>query len=184
MRLQSRAAAGRSQSARLVLSPRIGLVLLVAREGRPTVATMNGAMGSSTTFHCLKCRLAQRAEVRLRRQETAKPTAHAWQANTRVAMLLALKRCPRCGYYDRGVEKHNRHNLRFAQIATGTLVLAIALSLLAIPSVPRLAFIISSAAMLAGFVVLLRMYSRKFPRNVESRVILVESNVPIHDAWY
>lgn len=145
---------------------------------------MTGTMGSSTTFHCLKCRLAQRAEVRVRLPDTNKQRVHAWQANTRLAMMLALKRCPRCGYYDRGVAKHNRYNLRFAQVSLGTLVLAIALSLFAIPSVPRVAFVITSVLLVAGFVALLRVFSTRYPVNVESRVILTESVIPVHDGWY
>jgi hypothetical protein len=145
---------------------------------------MTGTMGSSTTFHCLKCRLAQRAEVKVRLPDVTRPRVHAWQANTRVAMMLALKKCPRCGYYDRGVEKHNRYNLRFAQLSTGVLVLAIALSLFAIPSVPRIAFIITSVLLLGGFVALLRVFQKRYPMNVESRVILTEHSIPLHDAWY
>lgn len=145
---------------------------------------MTGTMGNSTTFHCLKCRLAQRAEVKVRLPDTTKVRVHAWQANTRVAMMLALKRCPRCGYYDRGVEKHNRYNRRFAQVSTGLLALAIGLSLFAIPAVPRLAFIITSVVLFACFVALLRVFSKRYPMNVESRVILTESSIPIHDGWY
>jgi hypothetical protein len=145
---------------------------------------MTGTMGNSTTFHCLKCRLAQRAEVRVRLPDNNKLRVHAWQANTRVAMMLALKRCPRCGYYDRGVEKHNRYNLRFAVVSTGLLAIAIALSLFAIPAVPRTAFIITSVVLGACFVALLRVFFQRYPMNVESRVILTESNVPVHDGWY
>ena len=67
----------------------------------------------SATYQCLNCRLAQRAEVRRHgRTKLATRGAARADANTSLAMLLALKRCPRCGYFDKGVAEHNRKTVR------------------------------------------------------------------------
>jgi len=137
--------------------------------------------GHATMFNCLNCRLAQRAHVRSRAVTQPVTTHHA---NTTVAMLLALKRCPRCGYYDRGVAKHNRHNLRFSLTVAGALVALIAGTLFVIPAVPLVAAASATGALALLFVLLARNLRMKFPVSVERRVILMENNIPIHDGWY
>jgi hypothetical protein len=142
---------------------------------------MSRMQGHATMFNCLNCRLAQRAHVRSRAVTQPVTTHHA---NTTVAMLLALKRCPRCGYYDRGVAKHNRHNLRFSLSAAGALFALIAGTLFVIPSVPLVAAASAAGALALVFVLLARNLRMKFPVSVERRVILMENNIPIHDGWY
>src|SRR5262245_50179645 len=139
---------------------------------------MSRMKGHSTVFNCLNCRLAQRAQVHSR-VVTAPQTTH--HANTTIAMLLALKRCPRCGHFDRGVAKHNKHNLRFALTATALLMGIVAGALFLIPSVPLVAAASAATALALAYVLLARSYRMKFPVSVERRVILLENNIPIHD---
>jgi uncharacterized membrane protein len=144
---------------------------------------------ASTTYHCLKCRLAQRADVKVPDRRPAAParatTAGRGDANTRVAMMLALKRCPRCGHFDKAVAQHNRYNLRFSTIASGLVFAIVALSLFAIPGVPPLAFAISTGACAIAFVLLVRMLYLRFPVSSERFVVLRESVQPtVRDAWY
>jgi uncharacterized membrane protein len=143
--------------------------------------------GSSTTFHCLKCRLAQRADVLTRERRPVQPartSAGRGDANTRVAMMLALKRCPRCGHYDKAVAQHNRYNLRFTTIASGIVFAIVALSLFAIPSVPPIAFGISTSVCAIAFVLLVRMLYLRFPVSSERFVVLRESIAPTAGDWY
>ncbi|MBX3157561.1 MAG: hypothetical protein KF773_16420 [Deltaproteobacteria bacterium] len=139
-------------------------------------------------FHCLKCRLAQRADVVTRARRPPPParsTAGRADANTRVAMMLALKRCPRCGHYDKAVAQHNRYNLRFSTIASSIVFAIVALSLFAIPSVPPIAFAIATSACAIGFVLLVRGLYLRFPVSSERFVVLRESASPgVRDAWY
>jgi hypothetical protein len=143
-------------------------------------------MTGNTTYQCLNCRLAQRAEVRTSSapSTTARARgAHRTDANTSVAMLLALKRCPRCGYYDRGVASANRQTVRVALIASGTALALAVLCLFAIPAVSRLVFAVTAGLLGLGFLVLTRHVLRKFPQSVESRVILVGQQ-PGNDVWF
>ena len=126
----------------------------------------------NTTYQCMQCRLAQRAEVRVvslpRQNEIGRH-----HANTAMAMLLALKRCPHCGHYDRDIAAHNRHNVR-AGLITYTVVLAlVALTLFAIPAVPRLALAITGGVFVVGFVWLALHLRSKWPVDAESRVTLL-----------
>lgn len=98
-------------------------------------------------------------------------------------MLLALKHCPRCGYFDRGVAKHNRDTVR-AALVTSTIVLGvIALSLFAIPAVSRLVFAVTLGVLALACAAIVQRVRTKFPQSVESRVILVGS-VPTNDGWF
>ena len=120
-----------------------------------------------------------------RHQPRTRTTAGRADANTRVAMMLALKRCPRCGHFDKAVADHNRYNLRFTTIASGLLFALVALLLFAIPSVPPLAVAIATGAFAVGFVVLVRSLYLRFPVNSERFVVLRESvSQTTHDAWY
>jgi hypothetical protein len=138
----------------------------------------------AVTYHCLNCRLAQRAEV-LRSSIGISRGRHAARAdaNTRVAMLLALKRCPRCGHFDRGVAKHNRQTVRVAEVFLGLVLAITALCLLAIPSVPQLAVAVSIGTFLLAFAACDRLLRGRYPQNVERRVILTE-HVPAHHGWW
>ena len=142
---------------------------------------MSRMQGHATMFNCLNCRLAQRAQVHSRIVTQPQTTHHA---NTTIAMLLALKRCPRCGHFDRGVAKHNKHNLRFALSSSGLLIGVVAAALFLIPSVPLVAAASASGALALIYFLLARSFRQKFPTSVERRVILLESTVPVHDGWY
>jgi hypothetical protein len=138
----------------------------------------------STTYRCLHCRLAQRAEVRSSRAITATQLRGVprMEANAKVAMLLALKRCPRCGYFDRSVAKHNRYNLRFAQIASTSLFAIAVLVLFAIPG-PWQVFAASAGVLGLVWLLLMRRLSARYPLSVESSVVLTEPT-PMAAAWY
>jgi hypothetical protein len=142
---------------------------------------MSRMKGHATVFNCLNCRLAQRAHVRAHAVAVPQTTHHA---NTTIAMLLALKRCPRCGYFDRGVAKHNKHNLRFALSALGMLFAVIAGSLFIIAAIPKLGAASAAIALALIYVLVARSLLVKYPISVERRVILMESTVPVHDGWY
>ena len=114
-------------------------------------------MGRSAIYQCLNCRLAQRVQV----------------DGDPVATLLALKRCPRCGYYDHGVASHNRRTLRFAQV---TLLIAFVFAALAVLLVaPRLAFGVSVGVLAVVYAVVVRRLATRYPYDVETRVSLVET---------
>jgi hypothetical protein len=137
----------------------------------------------------MKCRLAQRADVitreRGRSQHGGPRGAGRADANTRVAMMLALKRCPRCGHYDHAVAKHNRYNLRFTTISSAAILAIVALLLFAIPAVPPLAFAVTTGALAIGFLMLFRMLQQRFPVSSERFVHLRETvSTTTHDAWY
>ena len=144
-------------------------------------AAMSRLMGHATVFNCLNCRLAQRAHVRAHVVSVPQTTHHA---NTTVAMLLALKRCPRCGYFDRGVAKTNKHNLRFSLTALGMLLAVVAGVLFLIPAIPKLAAASAAVAFALVYVLLARSLLVKYPVSVERRVILMENTIPVHDGWY
>ncbi|HEU0031924.1 MAG TPA: hypothetical protein VFQ53_14930 [Kofleriaceae bacterium] len=137
-----------------------------------------------STFQCINCRLAQRAEVRGAKSTGSRARgAPRIDANTPVAMLLALKRCPRCGYFDRGVAAHNRHTVRVGIVLWGSLLAAVATALLLIPGVPRVIAAIIAGMLAIAFVALIRHLRNRYPQSVESRVVLLES-IPVNDGWY
>ena len=130
-------------------------------------------MGSVTTFQCLSCRHVQRAEVRVRGAARAPRDAQP-EVHTRIAMLLALTRCPRCGYFDRGVASHNRHSRRFAQLTLGGLALATVIALFLIPAVSPLIFAIVGCALVVGCFALAYSLRDRYPTSVEGRVVLTD----------
>ncbi len=143
-------------------------------------------MTGNTTYQCLHCRLAQRAYVDTGRDPQRTPNARGAgrsEANNVTAMLLALKRCPRCGYFDRGVASANRQTVRVALIAAAAVLALAVLCLFAIPAVSRLVFAISTGGLGLAFLVLARHVITKFPQSVESRVVLVGSK-PANDGWF
>jgi hypothetical protein len=138
----------------------------------------------NTTFQCLNCRLAQRAEVRAVSLPSPRAGGLGYnKANTMVAMLLALKHCPRCGHYDRNIAQHNRHTVRVAIIAYALVLAAIGGTLFAIPKVPLLAAIGAVTVLAAGFTVLVLRLRYRHPANVESRVTLLGST-PMNQNWF
>jgi len=140
----------------------------------------------SATYQCLNCRLAQRVEVRTSSAGATRARgAPRSDANTSLAMLLALKKCPRCGHFDRSVASHNRHTVRVGLTLSGSLLLITALTLFAIPSVSRLVFAITVGALALGFLALLRHLRFHYPANVESRVTLLgTAPAPANDGWF
>ncbi len=98
-------------------------------------------------------------------------------------MLLALKRCPRCGYYDRGVASANRQTVRVALIGAGIGLAITMLCLFAIPAISRPVFAVIAGVLGLGFAALARHVITKFPQSVESRVILVGSR-SANDGWF
>jgi len=141
-------------------------------------------MTGIATYQCLKCRLAQRAEVRTSKAHTtARRGAHRADANTAMAKILALKKCPRCGHYDRGVAEHNRHTVRVGTIAWAVLLASIALSLLAIPAVSHDVFVATSGGLVLALVALFLRLRHRYPANVESRVRFV-GTAPVNDGWF
>jgi len=128
----------------------------------------------NATYQCLHCRLAQRAEVRTIMLPSRRARgAGRGDANSALAVMLALKRCPRCGHYDRGVADHHRQTIRVALIAYTILLALVAVTLLAIPAVPREAVAATLGVFVIGFVLILWRLRRRFPVNVESYVSLV-----------
>jgi hypothetical protein len=130
----------------------------------------------------LNCRLAQSAEVRV----VSLPPPHAGQranANSAIAMLLAIKRCPRCGHYDRNIAQYNRHTARVAAITYLVVLALVAGSLLLIPQIPMLALAIVLGVAVIGFVALVRRMKIKYPANAESRVTLVGST-SLNQKWW
>jgi hypothetical protein len=137
----------------------------------------------SATYQCLNCRLAQRAEIRVVSLPSPEVHRRRPSANSAMAMLLALKRCPRCGHYDRTIAEYNRHTARVAEIAYLVVLAVVAGSLLIIPQVPVLALAIVVGVAALGFVALVRRMKLKYPSNAESRVTLVGST-PLNQKWW
>lgn len=125
-------------------------------------------MGQHATYQCTHCQLAQRVEVRTVMLPRAGRDPHS-----SLAMLLALKHCPRCGHYDRGIESYHRQTRRVAAIGYAILLAIVAVTLLAIPSIPREAFAGTLGLLAIGFVALFRRVLRRYPVNVERRVVAV-----------
>jgi hypothetical protein len=139
----------------------------------------------NTTYQCLNCRLAQRAEVKTAGSQNIKRLRGVprTDANTSMAMLLALKRCPRCGHFDRNVAKNNRHTVRVALIFYTLIIGAIGLTLYFIPGVPLVALIATMGILVLGFGALLIRVAARHPTNVESRVTLL-GNTPMNQNWW
>jgi hypothetical protein len=136
-----------------------------------------GHFVGNATYQCLHCQLARRAEVRtVMVPERRARGAGRGDANSTLAMLLALKRCPRCGHYDRAIESYHRHNRRAGVIGAVLVLAIVALALVAIPAVPREVLAGTLAALALGFVVVLRRLHQRYPTNVEARVQLVGSS--------
>lgn len=128
----------------------------------------------NATYQCLNCRLAQRAEVRTVMLPAPQVRGQSRvQANTGLATLLALKHCPRCGHFDRNIANHHRHTVRVGLIGYMLLIGIIAVTLLAIPAVPRPIFLSTLGVFALGFVALAWRLRRRYPVDVESRVHLV-----------
>jgi len=149
---------------------------LVARRRRAITVIAVGTR--STTYQCLNCSLARRAEVRSSRR--SRPTLS--EANSSMAMLLAIKRCPRCGHYDRGVAGHNKRTLVVTEVLVACIVATVALCLWLIP-MPRLAVAIGTAVTAIGFVVQLVLLMHRYPRDSETRVTLSEP-LPVDNRWW
>jgi hypothetical protein len=103
-------------------------------------------------------------------------------ANSSMAMLLALKRCPRCGHFDRGVADHNKRTLVAAEVIAGVLLATAALCLFLIP-MSRVAFLIGAGIALVGFIAQLVLLIRRYPLDSESRVVLIEA-MPGDNRWF
>lgn len=99
-----------------------------------------------------------------------------------MAMLLAIKRCPRCGHYDRGVAGHNKRTLVVTEVLVACIVATVALCLWLIP-MPRLAVAIGTAVTAIGFVVQLVLLMHRYPRDSETRVTLSEP-LPVDNRWW
>jgi hypothetical protein len=138
-----------------------------------------GQFVGNATYQCLNCRLAQRAEVRT--IMLSRPNASG--ANTGLATLLALKHCPRCGHYDRNIERYHRHTVRVGLIGYALLATVVALVLFAIPAVPRLALFTTLGVAALGFVALAWRLRRRYPVDVEHRVQLVGSTAA-NQRWF
>jgi hypothetical protein len=143
---------------------------------------MGNAVGNAT-YQCLHCRLAQRAEVR-----TIMLSSHHMRgagrgdANSALAMLLALKRCPRCGHFDRRIASFHRHTVRVGLIGYALLIGIVAITLFAIPSVPKEALYATLGVLVIGGVLLFRRLRHRYPTNVERRVSLLGPAAP--NQWY
>lgn len=124
--------------------------------------------GQHATYQCTHCQLAQRVEVR-----TVMLPTPGRNPQSNLAMLLALKHCPRCGHYDRGIEHYNRQTRRVAAVGYAILLGIVAVTLLAIPAVPREALAGTLGLLTVGFAVLFRRVLRRYPVNVERRVVAV-----------
>jgi hypothetical protein len=137
-----------------------------------------------TTYQCLHCRLAQRAEVRVISLNLPdRPGYHRGSANSAIAMLMALKKCPRCGHFDREIANHNRHNVRAGLIMYLLVIAAIGVTLYAIPQLPREAFLVTLGVFALGFVLLFRRLRHRYPADVESRVTLIGST-SVNQQWW
>ncbi|MEO8702095.1 MAG: hypothetical protein ABI867_18775 [Kofleriaceae bacterium] len=93
-------------------------------------------------------------------------------------MLLALKRCPRCGHFDRNIAQHNRHTVRVAAIAYAIVLAAISATLFAIPSVPLTVSTAAVGVLALAYVLLVIRLRNRHPASVESQVTLLGS-VPV-----
>jgi hypothetical protein len=97
-------------------------------------------------------------------------------------MLLALKRCPRCGHFDRGVAEHNKRTLVAAEVIAGVLVATAALCLVLIP-MSRATFAIGASITAVTFVAQLVLLIRRYPLDSERRVVLIEA-MPADNRWF
>jgi hypothetical protein len=138
-----------------------------------------GHFVGNATYQCLNCRLAQRAEVRT----VMLPRPNASGANTGLATLLALKHCPRCGHYDRNIERYHRHTVRVALIGYALLIAVIAGSLFAIPATRGTIALVTLGAAALGFVALAWRLRRRYPVDVEARVQLVGTTAS-NQRWF
>jgi hypothetical protein len=139
------------------------------------MAYMGHQLGN-TTYQCLNCRLAQRAEVvGTSTYVHRRRGAGRGEANTSMAMLLALKRCPRCGHFDRNVANNNKHNRRIAMLGYILLFGAVGGSLFFIPGIPYLALVIAVGVLAVAFVAIYFRMRTRYPANAESRVRLIGS---------
>jgi hypothetical protein len=134
--------------------------------------------GTRATYQCLNCALAQRAEVRGRR--TRRSTQE--NAQNSMAMLLALKRCPRCGYFDKRVAQHNRRAMVVTEILIVTLIAAVAGTLLLIP-MPRIALAISLGVLALIAIAQALMVRGHYPVNSEQRVVFTET-MNVDNRWF
>jgi len=132
----------------------------------------------SATYQCLNCALAQRAEIRGRRSRRSTQE----NAQNSMAMLLALKRCPRCGYFDRRIAAHNRRALVVTEILVVLVLAAIAGTLLLIP-MPRLALAIALAVLGLIAIAQALMIRGLYPRNSEARVVFKET-MSVDNRWF
>jgi hypothetical protein len=136
------------------------------------------AVQTRATYQCLNCALAQRAEVRGPRRRRATQE----NAQNSMAMLLALKRCPRCGYFDKRVAQHNRRAMVVTEVLVVSLLVAIAGTLLLIP-MPRIALVISLGVLAVIAIAQALMVRGHYPVNSEQRVVFTET-MKVDNRWF
>jgi hypothetical protein len=139
-------------------------------------------------YSCARCGLYQHATV-----ETVGFGVGAWgtadrnasrDADAAVPMLLALKRCPSCGYRS---ESTAARNLRTRRIAIGVIAVIFAATIAALGALAYedrwLLWITVGVFPLLGFVTFAqgKMLARRYPTDVEDRVTL--SDPPSVETW-
>ena len=99
-----------------------------------------------------------------------------------MAMLLALKRCPRCGYFDKRIAQHNRRSLVVTEILVISVLAAIAGTLLLIP-MPRLALAISLGVLGLIAIAQALLVRGHYPVQSEHAVVFTET-MNVDNRWF
>jgi hypothetical protein len=134
-----------------------------------------------TAYHCARCLIYKQATVATVGLGTGYLGAPARNAAAdavdSVPMLLRLKRCPACGFFD---ERLSRRNLRTRRAALAAIILIFALTAAAVGALAWTDPALRWFALLIGPLLVLvfrshaRMLRARYPATAEDRVTLVE----------